>query len=152
MIIEIVPIEGPTRRSMGPRVVARQYVEEPHPTIPDHDNLKDNLPTRCRECKEPMLAVPGVFHCSDECSEGHWVREWEREEAAKKAAAKAYNARWMRKHRDHRDHTQACSHCSAEFTTKRSDARYCSGKCRTAANRLRTAAKAARARLLANRS
>lgn len=31
-----------------------------------------------------------------------------------------------------------CGHCGKPFTPKRSDARYCSGRCRTAAHRCRT--------------
>jgi hypothetical protein len=33
------------------------------------------------------------------------------------------------------DHTRACAHCGQTFTPKRSDARYCSGRCRVAAHR-----------------
>lgn len=39
-------------------------------------------------------------------------------------------------HADPRDPLQvACAHCATNFTAKRSDARFCSAKCRTAAHR-----------------
>jgi len=52
------------------------------------------------------------------------------------------NAEWMRKHRaenQQHQHLASCAHCGAEFTPKRSTARFCSTACRVAAHRARSA-------------
>jgi predicted nucleic acid-binding Zn ribbon protein len=80
----------------------------------------------CRSCGRWLVVHPQVAnlrHCSPRCFRfDRSARERERRRQTRTLGFSPH---------------QRCWHCGAAFDPKRSDARYCSGRCRTAASRAR---------------
>ena len=84
--------------------------------------FKEQGPCPCRHCRRPIYGwYKNTWHCSEECR-----RQTQYQRQREKVAA--------------RRRPRPCGHCGEEFTPKRNDGRYCSGRCRVAA--LRAARKA----------
>ena len=97
------------------RVAERQEVDR----IPDYHLQKIS---KCSQCREPM-AVTSLAHkyCSPACHK-----------AAKARKQTPFNQARPKVSHGHR----SCEHCETSFTPKRSDARFCSTRCRVAHNRV----------------
>lgn len=77
---------------------------------------------RCMVCNTHFFAtMKGIKFCSNGCERNHRL---ERRSLTRGSRAK-----------EHQE--QACAHCGAAFIPKRSDSKFCSGKCRVAAHRQR---------------
>jgi hypothetical protein len=81
---------------------------------------------RCRVCSERFFALGNTSTCTEECA------------AVRRAATRTRGARVPRKPVDHAP--QKCQQCGETFTPNRSDARFCSARCRVAKHRQSTRA------------
>ena len=84
----------------------------------------------CPVCQTWFIGKCRTGCCSDGCRKQH--RRQQNTATIQRLRQRRRNDRW-----------QDCAHCSAEFTPKRSTARFCSSACRVAAHRARSADSAA---------
>jgi hypothetical protein len=111
--------EGTASDAMKSVFEAAHLFEREMPTV--HAPLCPNKQLLCRECGEMFFATWPTRRCSRRCLRAYLRR---RQQLRRPSRAKV--------HDDLR-----CGHCGGTFTPTRSDARYCSLRCRVAAHRAR---------------
>ena len=84
----------------------------------------------CPVCQTWFIGKSRAVCCSDDCRNQH--RRQQNTATVQRLRQRRRDSIW-----------QDCAHCSAEFTPKRSTARFCSTACRVAAHRARSADSAA---------